>query len=215
LEAGGQCRKIILTPGSRFRYSPCCLTKGHCSNLNERNYGKWMEEKLSELMSTVCDNVRMRNIKPATVMELGQLIMPSAGQSEYLHKEEIWGEDPVHMTRKGYKLAATGIESLIYEMRSEEKEAEENGWPEACQEAEVGSGTKQALVGLWKCFGGCEDGWERPDEASSTLQQMESQVTPIWRGRTRRCALHCEWPQFLRGLRFCQGLRHREGTGSG
>ena len=109
MEAGGQCRKIILTPGSRFRYSPCCLTKGHCSNLNERNYGKWMEEKLSELRSTVCNYVRMRNIKPATVIELGQLIMPSAGQSDYLHKEEIWGEDPVHMTRKGYKLAATGI----------------------------------------------------------------------------------------------------------
>jgi hypothetical protein len=58
-------------------------------------------------------------------MELGQLITLSAGQSEYLHKEEIWGEDPVHMTRKGYKLAAAGIESLIYEKRSEGKEAEE------------------------------------------------------------------------------------------
>jgi hypothetical protein len=54
-------------------------------------------------------------------MELGQLITPPAGQSEYLHEEEIWGEDPVHMTRKGYKLAAAGIESLIYEKRSEEK----------------------------------------------------------------------------------------------
>ncbi len=58
-------------------------------------------------------------------MELGQLITPPAGQSEYLHEEEIWGEDPVHMTRKGYKLAAAGTESLVYEKRSEEKEAEE------------------------------------------------------------------------------------------
>ncbi|MFO0007637.1 MAG: hypothetical protein ACK559_41635, partial [bacterium] len=63
LRAGGQCRKIILTPGSRYRYNPCCLTRGHCSNLSERNYGKWMEEKLSELKSTVRDYVRMRNIK--------------------------------------------------------------------------------------------------------------------------------------------------------
>jgi hypothetical protein len=125
LRAGGQCRKIILTPGARYRYNPCCLTRGHCSNLNERNYGKWMEEKLSELKSTVCDYVRMRNIKRAFVMELGQLITPPAGQSEYLHEEEIWGDDPVYMTRKGYKLAAAGIESLVYEKRSEEKEAEE------------------------------------------------------------------------------------------
>ena len=67
----------------------------------------------------------MRNIKRATVMEMNQLITPPAGQSEYLHEEEIWGDDPVHMTRKGYKLAAAGIESLVYEKRSEEKEAEE------------------------------------------------------------------------------------------
>jgi hypothetical protein len=84
-----------------------------------------MEEKLSELKSTVRDYVRMRNIKLATVMEMGQLIKTPAGQSEYLHEEEIWGEDPVHMTRTGYKLAAAGIESLVYEKKSEEKEAEE------------------------------------------------------------------------------------------
>jgi hypothetical protein len=125
LRAGGQCRKLVLTPGSRYRYNPCCLTRGHCSNLKERNYGKWMEEKLSELKSTVRDYVRMRNIKRATVMELGQLIKTPAGQSEYLHEEEIWGDDPVHMTRTGYKLAAAGIESLVYEKRGEEKEAEE------------------------------------------------------------------------------------------
>jgi hypothetical protein len=76
-------------------------------------------EKLSELRSTVRDYVRMRNIKRATVMELGPLITPPAGQSEYLHEEEIWGEDPVHMTRKGYKLAAAGIKSLIYSTRRE------------------------------------------------------------------------------------------------
>jgi hypothetical protein len=94
LRAGGQCRKLVLTPGSRYRYNPCCLTRGHCSNLKERNYGKWMEEKLSELKGTVRDYVRMRNIKRATVMELGHLIKTPAGQSEYLHErkfgEMIW-----------------------------------------------------------------------------------------------------------------------------
>jgi hypothetical protein len=60
-----------------------------------------MEEKLSELKGTVRDYVQMRNIKRATVMELGHLIKTPAGQSEYLHEEEIWGDDPVHMTRTG------------------------------------------------------------------------------------------------------------------
>jgi hypothetical protein len=127
LRAGGQCRKFILTPCGRYKYYPCCTALGHVSNLRERNYIRWMEEKLSELRGTVRDYVRMRNIKRAAVIEMGQLMTPSAGQSEYLQEEEIWGEDPVHLTSKGYSLVAAGIESLIYEKRNEEKEAEEKG----------------------------------------------------------------------------------------
>jgi hypothetical protein len=39
LRAGGQCRKLVLTPGCRYRYNPCCLTKGHCSIMRERIMG--------------------------------------------------------------------------------------------------------------------------------------------------------------------------------
>jgi hypothetical protein len=56
---------------------------------------------------------------------MGQLLTPSAGQSEYLHEEEIWGDDPVHLTTKGHGMVAAGLESLIYEKRGEEREAEE------------------------------------------------------------------------------------------
>ncbi len=42
-----------------------------------------------------------------------------------MRRKYAWGDDPVHMTRKGYKLAAAGIESFVYKKRSEEKEAEE------------------------------------------------------------------------------------------
>jgi hypothetical protein len=97
LRAGGQCRKVILTPAGRYRYTPCCTTVGHVSNLRDRNYGQWMEE--------------MRNIKRTTVIEMGQLLTPSAGQSSYLHEEEIWGEDPVHLTTKGYGMVAEEKES--------------------------------------------------------------------------------------------------------
>jgi hypothetical protein len=122
LRAGGQCRKMILTPSGRYKYFPCCNTRGHCSNMKERNYGRWMEDKMGELKGIVRDYVRMRNIKRATVMEFGKLITPSPGQSEYLQEEEIWGEDPVHYTPKGYSLAAAGLESLVYEKKAEEKE---------------------------------------------------------------------------------------------
>jgi hypothetical protein len=120
LRAGGHCRKVILTPTGRYKYNPCC-------NIRERNYVRWMEERLTELRGTVRDYVRMRNIKRATVIEMGQLLTPTAGQSGYLHEEEVWGEDPVHLTAKGYSMAAAGLESLIYEKRGEERAAEEKG----------------------------------------------------------------------------------------
>ncbi len=61
------------------------------------------------------------------MIEMGQLLTPSAGQSSNLHKEEIWGEDPMHLTTKGYGMAAACLESIIYEKRGEEREAEEKG----------------------------------------------------------------------------------------
>ncbi len=61
------------------------------------------------------------------MLEFGQLIMPPARQSSYLHEEEIWGEDPMHYTVLGYSLAAAGVETLVYEKRGEEKEAEASG----------------------------------------------------------------------------------------
>jgi hypothetical protein len=125
LRAGGQCRKVILTPAGRYRYNPCCTTVEHVSNIRDRNYRRWRDEKLTELRGIVRDYVRMRNIKRATVIEMGQLLTPSAGQSEYLHEEEVWGDDPVHLTSKGYGMVAAGLESLIYEKRGEEREAEE------------------------------------------------------------------------------------------
>jgi hypothetical protein len=121
LRAGGHCRKVILTPTGRYKYNPCCSITGHVSNIRERNYVRWMKEKITELRGTVRDYVRMRNIKRATVIEMGQLLTPRAGQSGYLHEEEVWGEDPVHLTAKGYSMAAAGLESLIYEKRGEER----------------------------------------------------------------------------------------------
>ncbi len=53
---------------------------------------------------------------------------PTPDQSAYLQDEEVWGEDPVHLTPKGYSLAAAGLETLIYEKRAEEKEEEPTSW---------------------------------------------------------------------------------------
>jgi hypothetical protein len=133
LRAGGLCRKIVLTPAARFRRNPCCTTRGHCSNRHENNYKQWMDGKLAEVRGIIRDYIRMRNIKRVTVIEPGQLITPSPGMSAYLQEEEVWGDDPVHFTPKGYSLAAAGLESLIYEKRAEEKEDEPTSWQGAAK----------------------------------------------------------------------------------
>jgi hypothetical protein len=79
LRAGGQCRKIILTPTARYRDCPCCGTRGHCTNMKDRNYKQWMDGRLAEIRGVVKDYVRMRNIKRATIISLDQLITPTAG----------------------------------------------------------------------------------------------------------------------------------------
>ncbi len=55
--------------------------------MKERNYGRWMEEKMAEVRGIVRDYVRMRNIKRASVLEFWKLIAPAAGQSKYLQEE--------------------------------------------------------------------------------------------------------------------------------
>jgi hypothetical protein len=92
-----------------------------------------MEGKLAEVKGIIRDYIRMRNIKRVTVIEMGQLITPTPGLSAYLQDEEVWGEDPVHMTPKGYSLAATGLKTLIYEKRAEEKEEEPTSWQGAAK----------------------------------------------------------------------------------
>jgi hypothetical protein len=62
LRAGGQCRKVILNSSGRYKYYPCCSVRGHCANMKERNYGRWMEDKMSEVKGIARDYVRMRNI---------------------------------------------------------------------------------------------------------------------------------------------------------
>ncbi len=72
------------------------------SNRYEKNYEQWMEGKLAEVRGIIRDYIRMPNIKRVTVIEMGQLITPTPGLSAYLQDEEVWGEDPVHLTPKGW-----------------------------------------------------------------------------------------------------------------
>ena len=110
---------------------------------------------MAELKGVVRDYVRMRNIKRATVMEFGKLIAPSPGQSGYLQEEEIWGEDPVHYTQKGYSpgCGRAGVPHL----REEERGEGGRGQTQPAQEAQVGSNEEQASLLHGQRGGGGEE----------------------------------------------------------
>jgi uncharacterized membrane protein YgcG len=181
LRAGGQCRKIILTPTARYRDCPCCGIRGHCTNMKERNYKQWMDGRLTEIRGVVKDYVRMRNIKRATIISLDQLITPTAGLSEYLQQEELRGEDPVHFTPKGYSLAAAGLEALIYEKRGEEKDAEERADRQPAKKAKFDLSKKRpdwvkgSVSEAVRSSDGTRGNWRGNKQPGGTGQQ-------IWRG---------------------------------
>jgi hypothetical protein len=133
-----------------------------------------MEEKMAEMRGILRDYLRMSNIKRATVIKFGKLITPSAGQSPYLQEEEIWGADPVHYTPKGYSLAAAGLEALVYEMRSEEREEESKGGPNPAKKPRLDlSKNRQA--------------WVMGSVAEAIRQDTRGQAGPSdrWMGRGR------------------------------
>jgi hypothetical protein len=67
--------------------------------------------------------VRMRNIKRATVMEIGQLLTPSQTDRATSVPPLLWGGGFCTSHPQGIQQAAAGLESLVYEKRVEEKEA--------------------------------------------------------------------------------------------
>jgi hypothetical protein len=67
--------------------------------MKERNYGRWMEDKMAEVRGIVRDYVRMRNIKRATVLEFGILITPSAGRARTCKRRRS-GETTQSTTRR-------------------------------------------------------------------------------------------------------------------
>jgi hypothetical protein len=101
--------------------------------------------------------MRKRNIKRATVMEFGKLIVPSTGQSEYLQEEEIWGEDPVHYTQSRRGIQPGGGRVRVPYLREEERGEGGRCQTQPAQEAQAGSDEEQASLGHGQRGGGGEE----------------------------------------------------------
>jgi hypothetical protein len=117
-----------------------------------------------------------------TVIELGQLITPSPGMSSYLQVEEVWGEDPVHLSPKGVqpRSSGSGIPNLWEEVRGERGRA--GGMAGGGQEAQTRPVTEEAWLGERKHCGSCQRRHQLEGEAAFWTAEV------AWRpkGRTER-----------------------------
>jgi hypothetical protein len=101
LRAAGGCRKIILTLLPRYLHMPCCALPEYCSNMAGRNYETKMREKLDDLRQHIREAVHLKGIKRARIVQ-ASLFLKSNDDENYLREEVIWGDDPIHMTSRGY-----------------------------------------------------------------------------------------------------------------
>jgi hypothetical protein len=105
-------KMVLVTPGVRFFREPCCVTVGHCTNLEDGGYRRGMLEDLARLKEAAEDVFReggMRNYKVVSPVEmLG--IRAAMDENELI---QILGADPVHMAQKGYQLLSDGLVRMV------------------------------------------------------------------------------------------------------
>jgi hypothetical protein len=105
-------KMVLVTPGVRFFREPCCVTVGHCTNLEDGGYRRGMLEdlaRLKEAAEEVCREGGMRNYKVVSPVEmLG--IRAAMDENELI---QILGADPVHMAQKGYQLQSDGLVRMV------------------------------------------------------------------------------------------------------
>jgi len=124
LRAAGGCRKVLLAPVPRYLHTPCCMDANHCANMARRGYWKEMKEKLADLRDAIKAAVKIKGIKRVIVLQPDLLL--EGTEDSYLRDEEIWGDDPVHMTSKGYVELARQLEAKIEDWKGHEEREEKN-----------------------------------------------------------------------------------------
>ena len=103
-------RKIIITPMQRYIAAPCCSNSQHVTNHNDPNFARNMVNGLAAIRETTKDFVYMKRITNFRVSSADKLLGwdandPTAGD----RLAALWGMDPIHMTRAGYRALATKI----------------------------------------------------------------------------------------------------------
>jgi len=108
LRAGGDHRKIVISPMQRYIPGKCCTEAGHITNYGEASYASDMVQALNATRDQMRSFLYKKKIKNFRVVSGEKLL----GWEEGVTGSELarlWGADPVHLTTAGYKAMAEKI----------------------------------------------------------------------------------------------------------
>jgi lysophospholipase L1-like esterase len=99
---------VLVGPLPRYLYVPCCRDQEHVTNLKNDDF--------RTKMRTECDNARQKIRDSAWISGLARTkaINPGRSLREFcvragIDERQVWGDDPVHPSREGYKAIAEEI----------------------------------------------------------------------------------------------------------
>jgi hypothetical protein len=115
IKAGGDCRKIILSPLSRYWVAPCCCGSGHHVNYNDPGYLPGLGDSVYRIRDHLRDLAHLKRIRKYRVFCPNRLIgMGERGDDPSIEELRVvadrWGTDPVHPAADTYRVMAEKLE---------------------------------------------------------------------------------------------------------
>jgi hypothetical protein len=115
LRAGGQNKKVLISPLGRYALESCCDDASHCSNRGS-GLTQVLTEGLANLETWVDDQAYLKRIRNFMTFNPNDFFSPDEDpitKKDARIYKQCWKAGPVHMTQFGYeKLAAALIEAL-------------------------------------------------------------------------------------------------------
>jgi hypothetical protein len=109
LRAGGQHKKVIITPLMRYDAENCCDDLVHCTNRGS-NLNNILIEGLSTIETWINDQAYLKRVKNFHVVNPNDVITPVGSTKKDMPTfKTYWHAGPVHMTSTGYDKLVRGI----------------------------------------------------------------------------------------------------------
>ena len=143
--AGGENKKIILSPLPRFSTAKCCPESGHITNYGSKGYGPNMGSCLADIHSWTDDFARGKRIKNFEVVCPSSIIWEDK-KTTIKDLKVYWSADPVHLTPKGYEMLAEKLADRVAANQPKKRERSDSEPGNTRQKA--GMDTNRRLAGI-------------------------------------------------------------------